>query len=858
MPSKTIYRKDYRPYPFQVESLELDFDLHKEKTILQAVMRLKRLDSGPLHLYGDDLNLISISLNGKKLFKEEYKIGENDLIIENAPDSCEIIIKTELNPKENTKLSGLYLSNGIFCTQCEAEGFRRMTYFPDRPDVLTTYRTKITADKEEFPVLLSNGNLIKQGESPNGKHWVLWEDPFKKPSYLFALVAGDLSLMRDSYTTKSGRAIELRIYAEKGESSKCSHAMEALKHAMRWDEVNYGREYDLEVYMIVAVSDFNMGAMENKGLNIFNAKYILVSPRTATDLDYENVEGVVAHEYFHNWTGNRVTCRDWFQLSLKEGLTVFRDQSFSQDQFARDVKRIEDVKIIRNIQFPEDDGPMAHPVRPESYEEINNFYTTTVYNKGAEVIRMQQTILGVDGFRKGMNLYFERNDGKAVTIDDFVAAMEDANNVDLAQFKYWYSQAGTPQVSVTKELKNGKISLFFKQHNRFWTTSALIRPFHIPIKIAAFTPSGEQLTLPKTLLELKHKEQAFDLDIPEDSIISLLRDFSAPIKLNFTQTEDEQLAIMKFETDGFAKWYAVQNLALNCLTNGIKNQGKIVLPEKLADAYRSILTDPKLDKALCAELLTPPLFEDLAALCEVVDVDLVEDARTNFQIAVANAISEIGLKLIEESWKNETHLMTTQAFASRRLRHIVLSLLCKADNALAFDLCEEQFYETKTMADEAAALYILAASKHSDKREAAKDSFYTKWSNHDLVLDKWFAAIGSADLPETLARIENLLSHPKFKFNQPNKVRALIGSFCFANHRQFHQKNGEGYAFLADMVLKLDLGNPQVAARMVTPFTRFRRYDKARKDLMHEWLVRLSKQNLSKDVSEIVLKTLAT
>lgn len=862
MSAKTIYRHDYQPYPFSVEYIELDFDLHEKKTTVLTTMRFRRLDIGPLFLYGDELTLIHVMLDGKKLSNNSYKIVDQNLIIENVPDTFELKIKTELSPSTNTKLSGLYLSNGIFCTQCEAEGFRRITYFPDRPDVLTKYRTKITAEKKLYPVLLSNGNLVKQGENAHGKHWAIWEDPFKKPSYLFALVAGNLDVIRDHYITKSGRSVELRIYAEKGGASKCSHAMRSLKHAMQWDEDNYDREYDLDIYMIVSVSDFNMGAMENKGLNIFNAKYILVSPKTATDQDYQGVEGVIAHEYFHNWTGNRVTCRDWFQLSLKEGLTVFRDQCFSQDRFARDVKRIEDVKIIRNVQFPEDDGPMAHPVRPESYEEINNFYTTTIYNKGAEVIRMQQTILGIDGFRRGMDLYFERHDGQAVTIDDFVAAMEDANDINLTQFKQWYSQAGTPEVFVTRHEKNGKLSLHITQKNSFWTESSLIKPFHIPITIAAFNKNGAQFELPKDLIELKHMEQFFDFDIPATATISLLRNFSAPIKMHFDQTEEELLTIMQFETNGVAKWDAVQKLALNHLMREVNKHSKTSqysksISPKLAAAYSALFDNKNSDKALCAELLTPPAFEDVASMCKIVDVDLIEDARKNMQIAIARAIQEPALKFIQDSWKNETHLMTPKDFAARKLRHVCLSLLCKADLMEAWDLCEAQFYETKTMSDEAAALFILAASKHSDKREAAKDGFITKWSNHDLVLDKWFAAIASADLTETLMRIEHLLSHPKFKFNQPNKVRALIGSFCFANHRQFHQKNGEGYAFLADMVLKLDRGNPQLAARLVTPFTKFSRYDETRKTLMRKWLLRLSKEKLSKDVSEIVTKTLA-
>jgi aminopeptidase N len=648
--------------------------------------------------------------------------------------------------------------------------------------------------------------------------------------------------------------IDLRIYVEKGQESKCQHAMEALKHAMRWDEEKYGREYDLDIFMIVAVSDFNMGAMENKGLNIFNAKYILASPHTATDLDYANIEGVVAHEYFHNWTGNRVTCRDWFQLSLKEGLTVFRDQEFSRDRYARDVKRIEDVKTLRNIQFPEDASPMAHPVRPESYEEINNFYTATIYNKGAEVIRMQHTLLGEEGFRRGMDLYFERHDGQAVTIDDFVAAMEDANEVKLTQFKRWYSQAGTPEVSVEKRNNQGRLSLWMKQTCPLRGGQTQVEPFHIPIRAAFFTPQGT--CLQEQVLELHEAEQLFEFDnMPADSIVSLLRDFSAPIKLNFIQSQEDKLALMRFETNGFSKYEAVQQLALPALVEGVK-EGKAVLSKPLAYAYLAVLQDESMDRALRAELLTPPGFEELASCFEQVDVDSIEQARETYRSGVVDAIREPALETISLLWQQETHQMKPDDFARRRLRNTCLSLLCKAQVNEAWHLCEEQFNQAQTMSDELAALVLLAGSPEQNRREHAIEHFYQKWQDDTLVMDKWFAVQACADLPSTLEQVNALLNHPKFSLSNPNKVRALIGSFTQGNPRQFHQASGLGYVFLTDMVLQLDAINPQIAARLLTPLIRYRRFDSHRQALMRDQLERLAKGPLSKDVSEVVMKSL--
>ena len=622
MPNTTVYLKNYQPPTFHVTTVDLNFELYDDHALVTNKMTVVRQYPGDLQLFGHDLELISIHMNNQLLKASDYKLSGEELLISTCPDEAFLTIVTRIRPQDNTALSGLYRSKDMFCTQCEAEGFRRMTYFCDRSDVLASYRTKIVADKAKFPVLLSNGNLEDCGDAENGRHWAIWQDPFKKPSYLFAMVAGNLACVEDEFITCSGKTVVLRIYVEPGNEGKCEHAMISLKKAMRWDEEQYGREYDLDIFMIVAVSDFNMGAMENKGLNIFNSKYILASPETATDQDYAGIESVVAHEYFHNWTGNRITCRDWFQLSLKEGLTVFRDQEFSRDMNSRDVNRIVDVKTLRNIQFPEDAGSMAHPVRPESYQEINNFYTATVYNKGAEVIRMQQTLLGEAGFRRGMDLYFQRHDGQAVTIDDFVASMEDANGVDLTQFKRWYSQAGTPHVEIKSEYRNGQLSLTLTQSCKPTQECKIKQPFHIPVRIALFDTQGCMLPIENSLLELREASQTFLIDnIACAPVLSVCRDFSAPITWNNSASASDLLTLLRFETNGFAKWDAAQQLALNCLVNCYHTpREQWQVPQTLLEAYQHVLNDETLDHALRAELITPPGFEDVRSKLENVDI----------------------------------------------------------------------------------------------------------------------------------------------------------------------------------------------------------------------------------------------
>ncbi len=858
MANTTIYLKDYQPPVFSIESVKLDFDLYDDRAVVTNEMKLQRQHPGELYLHGEDLELISIQMDGQFLSRNAYDFDQGNLKIQTCPDLFTLTIVTQLKPQENTQLSGLYRSNNLFCTQCEAEGFRRITYFPDRPDVLTTYTTRITADKLQFPVLLSNGNLHAWGELNEGRHWVQWHDPFKKPSYLFALVAGNLIKISDQFTTQSGRVVDLHIYVEAGNESKCSHAMQSLKNAMRWDEEQYGREYDLDIYMIVAVSDFNMGAMENKGLNIFNAKYVLALPDRATDLDYAAIEGVVAHEYLHNWTGNRVTCRDWFQLSLKEGLTVFRDQEFSRAMNSRDVVRIFNVKALRNSQFPEDAGRMAHPVRPLSYQEINNFYTATIYNKGAEVIRMQETLLGPEGFRRGMDLYFERHDGQAVTIDDFVAAMEDANQMDLSQFKRWYSQAGTPEVWLTSHYDNGCLTLTLKQSCRPTADCAEKQPFHIPIRMALFDQQGRQLPVANDLLELRDAEQSFQYQgLKSKPVVSLLRGFSAPVILHRDTHQDELLHLLRFETDGFSKWDAAQQLVLNCLTTCYHAPGaEWGIPSELVEAFHQVLIDESLDPCLRADLLTPPGFSDLVLALPEVDVEQLENVRDFFRIELGQALHASAFTLYQTLSQQEDHAMHAAAFSRRKLKNVCLSFIMKGDELTALPLCKQQFSSAETMTDKMASFAGLINCSDEAIRQQAIADFYRDWRHDDLVLDKWFALQAAAEWPDVLEHVRSLMTHPSFNIKNPNKVRALLWSYCQLNPRSFHQTNGMGYSFLTDVILAVDKINPQMSAGLAMPFTRWQCWDKNRQELMKQQLATLTKEKLSNNLQELVTKSL--
>lgn len=858
MPNTTVYLKEYQEPTFKVDTVDLSFELFDDHALVHSRLQLIRQHEGSLHLFGDELQLLSLVMNGNELAAFEYRLHDGDLIIDNCPEHIILDIVTRIKPQENTKLSGLYRSNQLFCTQCEAEGFRRITYFLDRPDVLATYTTRITADKKQYPILLSNGNLIEQGESDDGRHWALWHDPFKKPAYLFALVAGDLAYVRDTFTTASGREVDLRIYVEHGNEDKCSHAMESLKKSMRWDEEVYGREYDLDIFMIVAVSDFNMGAMENKGLNIFNSKYILARPDTATDQDFADVEGVVAHEYFHNWTGNRVTCRDWFQLSLKEGLTVFRDQEFSRDMNSRHVNRIKDVKALRSAQFPEDAGSMAHPVRPESYQEINNFYTATIYNKGAEVIRMQHTLLGPEGYRKGMDLYFQRHDGQAVTIDDFVAAMEDANGIDLSQFKRWYSQAGTPELKVTQEYSDGTLTLTIQQYCPPTPECHEKKPFHLPIRVALFDQAGQPMNTAPHILQLREAEQRFTFTgLSSKPVVSLLREFSAPVLLKDDRSEGELMLLLRAEEDGYAKWDASQRLVVHALHQCLaKPQEVPCISDSLIAVFKHILLDQRLDLELKAELLTPPGFEEVIASLTEVDVSAVESVRDKFRKQLGLSIYEHAFAIYEQLWQQEDHQMNGQAYGRRKLRAICLWLMMKADESAALHLCQQQFAQAKTMTDQVTAFALLVNSENPFNRLAAVEQFYNQWSEDELVLDKWFAIQAMSEHTDALTQVEQLMNHPAFSIKNPNKVRALIAAFCHANPRNFHHINGEGYNFLTRQLIALDNINPQIAARLATPFTRWQRYDSTRKSLMLQQLEQLNQLELSRDLSEVVSKSL--
>ena len=862
-----IYRKDYRPPDYRVETVELRFDLGEETTRVRSRLVLYADYDGaegfrPLWLDGREMVLKSVKLDGRELVEGQYRLDEESLTILQPPRRFVLEIETELKPQLNSSLEGLYRSSGNFCTQCEAEGFRKITYYPDRPDVMARFTTTITADRQSCPVLLSNGNRVDGGELDDGRHWATWEDPFPKPSYLFALVAGDLAHVTDHFTTCSGRRVELRLYVEQHNIDKCEHAMRSLKQAMAWDEQVYGREYDLDIYMIVAVDDFNMGAMENKGLNIFNSKCVLASPETATDTDFHNIEAVVAHEYFHNWSGNRVTCRDWFQLSLKEGFTVFRDQQFSADMLSAAVQRITDVNRLRNFQFPEDHGPLAHPVRPDSYVEINNFYTATVYEKGAEVVRMIHTLLGPEGFRVGSDLYFERHDGQAVTVDDFVCAMEDANGVDLGQFRRWYSQAGTPRIEVsdTYDAASSSYTLCLRQSCPPTPGQEHKQPFHIPVAVALLDDTGEELAASQ-VLELREREQQFEFEgIGQRPIPSLLRGFSAPVIVDYPYSQQQLAFLMARDSDPFNCWEAGQKLATGIilpLVDDSQAGRKPVLDEILVDAFRKVLTGTVEDPAFTALLLTLPSESWLAEQCEVVDPVAIHDARDFVRRSLAAALETAWLAGYEANGEHGEYRLDAAAMGRRSLKNLCLSYLMELPREEIRQGCMEQFTTAGNMTDAMAALQALT-NCDCPEREPALDAFYRKWRDQPLVVDKWFSLQATSRLPDTLQRVERLMRHPDFDIRNPNRVRALIGAFCQGNPARFHEPGGAGYRFLADRVLELDGINPQVAARLLNPLTRWRRYDERRRQLIKTELERvLAAEKLSRDVYEVASKALA-
>jgi aminopeptidase N len=855
-----VHLQDYLVPDYLIEKVDLEVDLNEDFTIVKAHLTVfanpdQAKIFADLTLVGEALELLSVAINGKLLTADQYRKTDSSLTLLSVPSRFELDIETRILPEQNTALSGLYKSSGNYCTQCEAEGFRRITYFLDRPDVMARYTTTIMADQARYPILLSNGNLVDKGQLQNGRHWVRWEDPFKKPCYLFALVAGDLEFVEDHFITMSGRRITLRIFVEKGNQDKCAHAMQAVKKAMRWDEEAYGREYDLDIYMIVAVSDFNMGAMENKGLNIFNTKYILAKPDTATDDDFLHVESVIAHEYFHNWSGNRVTCRDWFQLSLKEGLTIFRDQSFTADTASRTVARIHDVNALRTTQFPEDMGPLAHPVRPDSYIEINNFYTSTIYNKGAEVIRMMQTMLGEKLFRKGMDLYFSRHDGQAVTIEDFARAMEDASGMDLAQFRLWYSQAGTPVLDITDSYAaDSKIyTLTIKQSCRGTPGQVDKKPFHIPVKMGLLDQAGQEIAIDNHLLQVKKPVEVFEFkNIASQPIPSLLRGFSAPVKANYSYSDE------------FNRWEAGQKYAINILLKLIsahQKGEKLIAPLNFIAAFQYVLRTQQEDKWLLAEMLMLPSEKYLAEQMAVIDIEAIHAAREFLLQEIAVKTQDLFLETYQQNQtRDNPYEFTVPAVGQRQLKNICLAYLMLLPDAEIYQKLSMQQFTTAlsvNMTDTMGALRTLV-NIEGPERELALKKFYETWKDNALVVDKWFALQAISKLPGTLQNVKKLLQHEAFDIKNPNKVYALIGAFGHQNLFHFHASNGDGYAFLAEIVQQLDGLNPQVAARMIQPLIQWQRYDKKRQELMRKQLEIISKNpKISNDVYELVNKSLA-
>ena len=870
---KAINLKDYTQPYYWIDFVNLVFELGEEQTRVRSTMKFRKNQgfpgSYPLVLNGEQMGLGSIRLDGTELARGDYGVSEDELTIHQVPDTFSLEIETFIKPQENTALEGLYKSSGNFCTQCEAEGFRRITYYLDRPDVMAKFTTTVIAEKANYPVLLSNGNPIDQGDYADGRHWVKWEDPFRKPCYLFALVAGDLGYIEDRFTTMSGREVLLRIYVERHNIDHCDHAMASLKKSMRWDEDVYGREYDLDVYNIVAVDDFNMGAMENKGLNVFNSKCVLAKQETATDSDFINIEGVIAHEYFHNWSGNRVTCRDWFQLTLKEGLTVFRDQQFTADMNAATPKRIDDVNILRTSQFAEDAGPMAHPIQPASYLEINNFYTVTVYNKGAEVIRMIQTLTGTEGFRRGMDLYFERNDGKAVTTEEFLQAMEEANAIDLKQFRNWYSQAGTPVVTAAEDYDDVKqtYSLTLQQKTPATPGQDEKQPFHIPIRMGLMDQSGNDMPIQLDdgvrdsthVLDFTRDRQTFVFnDVVHKPVASLLRGYSAPVKLEFDRPDDELAFCMAHDSDEFNRWDAGQQLATRIilqLVEAIHNNTALELPGYFVDACRKTLNDSSLDRSLLARALALPSISYISERMQVADVHAIHAARTFIHRQLSQQLQQQWLDIYNANETVEFSL-TPEAMGRRFLKNVALSYLFYADAEAHVALALDQFEKADNMTDQLAAFRVLVHNDTSQRRHAT-EAFYQQWQQEHLVIDKWFTIQAMAVLDDTIDSVKALFGHPDFDLRNPNRVRALLGAFCSSNPVCFHATSGEGYRLLGHYVEQLNELNPQIAARLLSPLTRWHRVTASAQALMKAELERLSQlPHLSRDVYELVSKSL--
>ncbi len=873
---KPTYLHDYRPPAYRVAHVELSFELDPAATRVKASLQIERHPEGeahgPLELDGEQLTLKHIAIDGQPLGEGDYALSESGLTVHRPPARFRLDTEVEIAPSENTALEGLYLSNGMYCTQCEAEGFRRITFYPDRPDVMATFSTTVIGDRASLPVLLSNGNPVERGELPGGRHFVTWHDPFPKPSYLFALVAGDLQKVEDRFTTRSGREVTLQIWVEEENLGKTDHAMASLKRAMTWDEEAYGREYDLDLFMIVAVNDFNMGAMENKGLNIFNSAAVLTHPHTATDAAFQRVEGIVAHEYFHNWSGNRVTCRDWFQLSLKEGFTVFRDQCFSADVNSAPVKRIEDVSFFRTAQFAEDAGPSAHPVRPDHYIEITNFYTLTIYEKGAEVVRMLSNLVGREAFRRGSDLYFERFDGQAVTIEDFVDCMAEASGQDLSQFMRWYAQAGTPEIDAHGEYDyaNAEYRLTLRQRTPATPGQPEKAPLHIPVRMGLVgSKTGRDLPLKLDggslgndgVIHLREEEQTFVFtEVAEAPVPSLLRGFSAPVQLRFPYSREELAFLLANDTDGFNRWDAGQRLAMLALDDLIaahRNGVEKVMDPRVVEAFRTLMARGDDDKAVLAEMLTLPSEAYIAEQQPRVDVEAIHAARRFVEQTLAATLRDDFLRLYQDNHRDVPYAPEPGQIGERSLKNVALSYLMAIEDEEGIELARRQFEADHNMTDVRQALTLLTHSSRNDLADPALRAFGEKWAHDPLVMDQWFAVQVTRPQPDALERVKYLMTHPAFSLKNPNKVRALVGTFANQNRINFHRADGEGYRLLADVVIELNRLNPEIAARLVTPLTRWHRFDEARQALMKDELERIRGEKLSPNVYEVIEKALA-
>jgi aminopeptidase N len=870
----TVYLRDYQPPVYLIPSIHLDFDLFEDRAIVTAKSRVEKspkiMAGGALQLDGVNMKLLSLKINGEELKSTDYALTNEMLQIWKAPEKFDLEIKTEIKPQDNKAFSGLYKTKKIFCTQMEAQGFRHVTYFMDRPDVLSKYTTTIRADKKKYPYLLSNGDATRREDLPQGRHLVEWKDPFPKPSYLFALVAGDLALVKDTYKTRSGRKVDLEIFTDHGNESRCAHAMKSLKESMKWDEDTFGLEYDLNVYMIVAVEDFNMGAMENKGLNIFNSKYVLADTQSATDTEYMNIQSVIGHEYFHNWSGNRVTCRDWFQLSLKEGLTVFRDQEFSSDLNSRAVKRIEDVSGLRNRQFPEDASGMAHPVRPSSYIAIDNFYTRTVYEKGAEVIRMLQTLLGRRTFVEGVKKYFKLYDGQAVTTDDFVRALEITSKKDLTLFKRWYDQAGTPTLTAkgTFNSQKNEFTLSLRQFCQNPVTKKINQPYHIPVKIGLLNAKGEEFSLrlksgnfsSDSVLDLRLPEEDFIFTgITESPVVSILREFSAPVQLDFEQSEKDLILLMEKDKDSYNRWEAAQRLYKTSILDAMdaieQNRAPVISSDLIAAMGKSLSAEANTDRAFLARLLAPPAISYLLQFCLPMRPVLLEKAYNFFVLSVQkelkNQIMETYQKLNDFKKMDEP-----EGLHVRSLKQTLLMYLTWGDDPAAIALLKNAYLKAENMTDSLTALTLLANKEGSDADQAIT-SFYERWKNDSLVLNKWFTVQAQSLRKDVFSRVQKLHKHPHFDITNPNKLYSLHYAFATNNPFRFHEKPEETYKFLSDVIIEVDRANPQVASRLATSFNDWTRWAPELKASAKKQLEAIrSTPQLSKNVYEIVDRAL--